>query len=250
METTCDWILGHRVQLEQPRKGFRVAIDTVLLAAAARVEEGESALELGCGVGGAMLALAARVPRARILGIEIQPELVELCRRNIERNSMTDRAQVVEGDIGRMRGAIPSLDKQDPSFPFDHILMNPPYHEANKHDLSQNQSKSRANAEQEGELAQWFAFAAAALKTGGGLTMIHRADRLESLLAQAAAAKLGGGEIVRVLPRENAPALRVILRLEKGTSSRPREGQALVMHEEGGGYTREAEEVLRHAKGV
>lgn len=263
MDTTCDWILGHRVRLEQPRKGFRVAVDTVLLAAAVRTETGQIALDLGCGVGGAMLALAARVPGARILGIEIQQELAELCRRNIERNGMSDRAQVVEGDIGRMRDRIPLPSWKRPGreeirapipdndasgFFFDHVLMNPPYHEAATHDLSPDRSKCRANAEQAGELAQWLDVAAAALKPKGWLTLIHRADRLEDILAQASSAGFGGGEVHRILPRENAPPSRVILRLEKGSGLPAREGKTLALHKSDGRYTAEAEDILRHAK--
>lgn len=260
MDTTCDGILGLRVHLEQPRKGFRVAVDTVLLAASVQAGAGQSALDMGCGAGGAMLCLAARVPGIRIMGVEIQPELVEICRRNIERNGMQDRAQVIEGDLSHMRGPAPALllegaaasdseQKYKYSAAFDHVFMNPPYHEAAKHDLSQNQSKLRANSEQVGELAHWLAFAAGALKQNGQLTMIHRADRLEDILAQAALAGVNGGEILRIFPRENEPPSRVILRLRKGDkAARARDGRNLVLHGKDNRYTEEAERILRHAE--
>ncbi|MER2520416.1 MAG: methyltransferase [Bdellovibrionales bacterium] len=310
METTCDGILGHRIQLEQPRKGFRVAVDTVFLAAAVQIEPGQTALDAGCGVGGAMLCLAARVPGIKIMGIEIQPELVELCRHNIERNGMQDRAQVVEGDINHMRNLIPlslwggvaasvipakagiqsasgserknrcfnaydqgqgsrpscaaDAAQLDPGFrrddacpyhdilpaSFDHVLMNPPYHEATTHDLSPDKCKLRANSEQEGELGRWLALAAAALKPGATLTMIHRADRLEGILERAKASSLGGGEILLVCPHENDPPSRVVLRLRKGDSLPPRQTRTIVLHDKDGRYTIEAEAILRHAEGA
>ena len=53
METplTDDALLGGRVRLLQPRKGYRVAVDAVLLAAAVDAAENARILDLGAGVG-------------------------------------------------------------------------------------------------------------------------------------------------------------------------------------------------------
>ena len=56
-----DSLLGGQVALWQPADGYRVAIDTVLLAAAVRVGPGARVLELGSGVGAASLCVANRV---------------------------------------------------------------------------------------------------------------------------------------------------------------------------------------------
>ena len=65
---TEDRILGGRVLLRQPAQGYRVAIDPVLLAAAAPARAGDLVLDVGCGVGAAALCLAARVPGVRAVG--------------------------------------------------------------------------------------------------------------------------------------------------------------------------------------
>ncbi|MDD2325451.1 MAG: methyltransferase, partial [Alphaproteobacteria bacterium] len=75
MHTTVDTLLGKRFEVEQPAEGYRIAVDTLLLAAAVPARGGERVLELGCGVGGAMLALAARVPDVAITGIEVQMDM-------------------------------------------------------------------------------------------------------------------------------------------------------------------------------
>ena len=70
METalTEDALLGGRVRLLQPRRGYRVAVDAVLLAAAVDPAAGERVLDLGAGVGAVGLCLAERVPDCTIVG--------------------------------------------------------------------------------------------------------------------------------------------------------------------------------------
>ena len=58
---TEDKLLDGRVTLLQPRKGYRVAIDPVLLAAAVPARLGDHVLDLGSGTGAASLCLAARL---------------------------------------------------------------------------------------------------------------------------------------------------------------------------------------------
>ena len=83
---TDDRLLGGRVALYQPAAGYRAAIDPVLLAASIPAREGETVLEIGAGVGGAALCLAARVPGIVVHGLEIQADLVDVAALNIDRN--------------------------------------------------------------------------------------------------------------------------------------------------------------------
>src|SRR5262249_20306821 len=60
-ETTHDLIYGGRVKVRQPARGYRVNIDTILIAAAlppAGVADTSRIVELGCGVGAALMAVA------------------------------------------------------------------------------------------------------------------------------------------------------------------------------------------------
>ena len=71
LETSEDAVLGGRLRLRQPLRGHRVGHDAILLAAATGAQSGEHAVDLGAGVGGAGLALAARVPGLRVSLVEI-----------------------------------------------------------------------------------------------------------------------------------------------------------------------------------
>ena len=90
MKDRCDQTDGHlldgRVRYVQPRHGFRSGIEPVLLAAAVPARAGDRVLEGGSGAGAALLCLAARVPGVRGLGIEQDPALVTLAKRNAAAN--------------------------------------------------------------------------------------------------------------------------------------------------------------------
>ena len=260
--TTLDGILNRRVWLEQPANGFRVAIDTVLLAAAVPAHAGDRILDLGCGVGGAMLCVACRVPDITGIGIEIQPELVELCRRNLARNGFASGLEVRQSDIasftkntvipanaGIQRSASARPIAKDDANNFDHALMNPPYHEESRHDASPNTIKRIANTETTNDLCIWIDAAAAALKQSGTLTLIHRADRQDEIL-NLLQNTFGEIEILPLLPKANTATKRIIIRARKGAASSVRILPTLVLHKPEGGYTNEAEAVLRHCKAL
>ncbi|MDX2028624.1 MAG: methyltransferase [Alphaproteobacteria bacterium] len=238
MDTTSDGLLNHRIKIEQPKYGYRVAVDTVLLAAAVPVQAGDRVLDLGCGVGGVMLCLATRVPGISAVGVEIQDELAELARRNIQGNALQADLKILQGDVTSL-----SLGNN-----FDHALMNPPYHDEARHDVSAHDGKRTANTEKEGDLPVWMERAALALKSSGMLTLIHRADRVEEILGYGK--KLfGATEILTILPKAGAAAKRVIIRFRK-------EGQGIrrcrdfVLHKPDGGYSDEAEKILREAEAL
>src|SRR5262245_16423553 len=94
-ETTEDRLLGERIVLTQPKHGFRANADTLLLAAA--VTPGARLLEAGCGSGGALLAVAARLPNTHFVGVERDSAAASLARHNAIANGA--QAEIVEGDI-------------------------------------------------------------------------------------------------------------------------------------------------------
>jgi tRNA1(Val) A37 N6-methylase TrmN6 len=240
-DTTLDGLLNRSITLEQPAKGYRVAIDTVFLAAAVPAQSGQRVLEFGCGVGGAMLCLGYRVAGLSILGVEKQQELAELCERNIERNTLSSILEVRMGDVLHL----PS-DQVGQS---DHVMMNPPYHEEAKHDVSAEIQKRLAHNDQEGDLEQWIANAARALKPTGVLTLIHRADREEEIrgLLQAYFGKL---EFMPLTPKQGMPSKRLLCRAYKGEGSKVLTYNPFILHEMDGHYTEKANRILRQAEAL
>lgn len=240
MNVTEDRLLDGRVILRQPRDGFRAAIDSVLLAAAIPATEGAKLLEPGIGVGGAALCLAARLPGCDIAGLEIQPELVRLAQQNIQLNGMENTVRVIEGDLANPPdGLIPGS--------FDHVMMNPPFLAAGRVHAPTDQSRALAHVEGAAGLAVWLGFALKMVRSKGSITLIHRADRLDEALA---AMTVVTGEIV-VFPlwpgRAGKAAKRIIIRGRKDIRAPTRLAAGLVLHENDGSYTAEADAILRGA---
>ncbi|HYL32640.1 MAG TPA: methyltransferase [Stellaceae bacterium] len=242
MPVSDDALLGGRVKLLQPTEGYRVAIDPVLLAAAVPAGAGDSVLDLGCGVGAASLCLAARVANCRVTGIEVQRELVRLAGENAARNGVADRVTIMAGDIAHPP---PRLEPGH----FAHVMANPPYMEADTASPSLLPAKATATVEGGADLAAWVRFALTMARPRGSITFIHRADRLEHLLAKFAG-RAGGIVVLPLWPGAGKPAKRVIVHARKDIATPTRLLPGMVLHENDGRYTAEADAVLRDAKAL
>jgi tRNA1(Val) A37 N6-methylase TrmN6 len=239
--TSEDAVLGGRLRLRQPLKGHRVGHDAILLAAGTGARAGEHAVDLGAGVGGAGLALAVRVAVLKLTLVEIDKTLCALAAENTWLNGLDARVDVLNCDAEDSRalteaGLSPGCA--------DRVLMNPPFHDQTRQNVSPDARRRLAHAAAPGLLPRWVASAAALLKTNGVLTLIWRADALPDVLG-ALNADFGNIAVMPVLPRAGAPAVRVLVRaLKSGTGAR-QDYPALILNDEHGTPTAAAEAVLR-----
>lgn len=201
-ELSFDAFLCGRLQLWQPLKGYRAATDPFLLAAACPATPGQSVLDLGCGAGAAALCLGRRVPGLQLYGLELQEAYSSLARRNASENAIAFHVET--GDLADMPTAL--------KLGFDHVIANPPYY-PRKGSPSPTANRDTA-LRAETPIATWVHAAARRLKPGGWLTLIAGADSLPDLLA-ALAPGLGSAVLLPLAPRENRPALRILLRARK-----------------------------------
>jgi tRNA1(Val) A37 N6-methylase TrmN6 len=236
--TSDDTLLGGRVKLRQPRDGYRVAIDPVLLAAAVPAGTEDRVLDIGCGTGAASLCLAARVKGCRIVGLERDPALVQLAQGNIARNDVADRLAVIEGDL---LDTPPSLAPGS----FTQVMANPPFLEAARASLSPIGARAAAAVESEALLADWIDFALTMLRDKGTLTIVQRADRLADLL-HALGSRAGGVIVFPLWPGEAKPAKRILLQARKGSAAPLTLAPGLVLHRADGRNSEAAEAILRH----
>ena len=238
--TTEDWLLNGRVRLHQSAAGYRVAIDPILLAAAVTATADDGALELGSGTGAAALCLHHRVPGCRIVGLENEPDMLALARQNALSNDVGDRVTFVQGDIG----APPA---QITAGVFDHVFSNPPFLQPVRADGRGDGNPQRAGAhiESSASLSTWIQAMVDALKPKGRLTLIHRADRLDELLAEL---RRHAGEIVLfpLWPKSGRPAKRILVSARTGVATPLRISPGLILHESSGAYTEAARAVLEN----
>ena len=243
-EITCSKILGSRLSLFQPCNGYRVAIDSVLLAAAIPAKGKDRILDVGAGTGAASLALLSRIDGVLVEGVEIQEWYANLAKKNAEQNGLQHRVKFLNRDISELKCDL-FLDN------FNHVMSNPPFLEKNQGRVPSNQGKAKSNIEGKFGLVNWIKFCIRAVKTRGTVTIIHRVDRLTQILS-AFDGKVGGVTIYPLWPRlgENQQARRVLIQCRKGVRSPTQLSSGLILHNQNGGYTEEAKAILSGAKGI
>lgn len=233
IERPVDSFLDGKVRVDQPLSGFRSGLDAVMLAAAVPAKPGQAVLELGAGSGAASLCLATRVPHLTVTGVEIDSGLAAAANRNAAVNGMGGRVSFAAADIF----ALPPELKRD----FDHVSANPPFHEGQK---SPDPARALALADS-GKLANWLKMGLQRTVSGGYFTLILRADRLDEALA---ALPMGGVSLFPLWPRAGEVAKRIIIQVRKGAAAPIKLLPGLILHAESGGYTPEADAVLRRGE--
>jgi tRNA1(Val) A37 N6-methylase TrmN6 len=238
---TDDAALGGRLRLFQPARGHRFGHDAILLAASVPARAGDVAVDLGAGVGAAGLALARRVDGVTVRLAEIDADLAALATENAERNGLADRVTVHVLDVtASVELATAGLARANS----DHALMNPPFHDAGRAQASPDARRRAAHLAAPGALAAWLGSAARLLRSGGTLTVIHRADAMDALVGLLEPA-FGALAIQPVHPKPDAGAIRILVRAVKDARAPLRLLPGLMLNGDDGRPTAAAEAVLR-----
>jgi tRNA1(Val) A37 N6-methylase TrmN6 len=234
---TDDRILDGRLVLRQPRKGYRAGVDAALLAAACDAPPGARVLDAGCGPGAALLSAAVRRPRVSFVGVERDPDALALAQSNIAANGLGERASAIAGDVAQRFSTLGLA-------PFDAAMANPPFFDdpaAIRGPAPEREGAYMAD----GGLEAWTRFLLKAVREGGSVTLIHRADRLADILALLGKGA-GSFRIRPIQPFADEPAKRVLARAVKTGKAPLVLLPPLVLHDRAGGkHTAETEAVLR-----
>jgi tRNA1(Val) A37 N6-methylase TrmN6 len=246
-DTTDDAVLGGRLRLKQKKRGHRVGHDAILLAAATAARPGDRMIEFGAGVGAAGLALAVRCPDVEVTLLEIDPELSGIAAENIARNGLGRRVRAVALDVTAPADEFTANDIGPGSA--DGVLMNPPFNDAARQNVSPDPARRTAHTAGEGLLGAWVGAAERVLHSAGTLTLIWRADGLAEVLS-ALDDRFGGIAVLPVYGRAGQPAIRVLVRAQKGSRAPFALLSGLMLNDETGKPTAEAEAVLRGAEAL
>ncbi len=236
VEQTEDGLLNGRLRLRQNADGYRAGVDAAMLAAACDAKPGQRVLDAGCGVGAVMLQAALRAPGAAFVGVERDPSAVERAQENIALNDLQDRVSVSAGEVSARPGPFAAA--------FDQALANPPFFD-DPGAIRGPSPEKRGAWLADGGLPAWTEFVTEAVREGGSVILIHRADRLGELLALLAR-RAGSFQVRAVYPFADAPASRILVRAVRAGRAPLKLLPPLVLHpREGAKHTPEAEAILR-----
>jgi tRNA1(Val) A37 N6-methylase TrmN6 len=240
-----DAFLGGKVLLIQPRRGHRAGLDAALLQALVPAEATGHAIELGAGVGSVAFAVGARAPGLRIIGIERDSGLVGCGAEALSlpgNAAFAERVTLIAGDVAAPKTWLGRAGLAQGEA--DWVLMNPPFDEEGHGTHSPDPFRDAAYVAPRGLLDAWVGTAAAILKPGGTLGMIHRPSALPEIVASLVP-KFGGLRIRAVHPNAGAEAGRVLVTARLGRRTPLALLPPLVLHEAGGAWTGAADAILR-----
>ena len=254
--TTDDSFFSGQVRLRQPRNGYRVGTDAVMLAASINTgaavkdqtrkqfgkQTGKKAvvrkrlLDMGAGVGGISLAVCQRSAGVHITAVERDQVSYDLLCHNI---SVNDRTKVIRPYLGDVLALPPVLRGS-----FDHVFANPPFHHSS--DMpSRSRRRREAHYADDAALSDWVASAVWAVKPKGRVSFIVRADRTDQVMWGLSDA--GAGEILLypLWSYRGSPAIRMIITARVGVKGAMAMLPGLVLHHPSGALTPEARRVMK-----
>jgi tRNA1Val (adenine37-N6)-methyltransferase len=194
----------------QRRDGHRFSVDDVATAYVAAHAQPQAIciLDLGTGLGSVLLHLAQHFPYARLAGIEAQAQSFELLRRNVVRNQLESRVQIVHGDL---RTDLESI--RQPTH-FDLITGTPPYFPPGTALDAHDAQRMMARIETRGGVEAYMDAARQRLAPGGVLVLCGAADAQPRILRTQRELHLV--RTTRIVPKQGKQALFCIweLRIE------------------------------------
>ncbi|HPQ90067.1 MAG TPA: methyltransferase [Candidatus Mcinerneyibacteriales bacterium] len=166
------------LKLLQPRKGFRISHDSLLLYIS--LPPGSSSvLDIGSGCGVISLLYAGDNPSSCVTGIDILEKNRNLAYENAARNGLS-RVRFLEGDVRDYR------EKE----PFELIFSNPPYRKAGSGRLSPSKDKNIALYDTHLDFQSLLLAAKRLLSPQGLFFMVIWEGRREEMIEKAAEASL------------------------------------------------------------
>lgn len=108
------------LKIIQNHKKFCFGTDAVLLSHFASIKRNDLVADLGTGTGIIPILLSAREEQSRLVGLELQADMVEMANRSIGLNNLHSRLEIIEGDIKK------APEMLGPNS-FNLVVSNPPY---------------------------------------------------------------------------------------------------------------------------
>ena len=191
--------------LEIPAGAFPLSTDSMLLAHFIRLPKQATVLDLGSGCGTLGVLLCAKDANCRVTGIELDENAHHAALHNIDQNGLNGRLESICGDLRQAHTFIPSGK-------FHCCISNPPYFSGGA------ASRTLPTARQDDccTTQQLFSTAAQSLRYGGDFYLVHKPEKLATLISTAIASGLEPKRLCSVYHHPGSNISLILLACRKG----------------------------------
>ena len=237
-EETLDMLFGGRLKIVQKKKGYRFSIDALLLAHFTEPALKDRILDLGTGCGIIPLLLIFQQKAERVVGVEIQPSLEDLARRNAALNHLSSRIEIWEEDLK-------ALKRESMEETFDAVLSNPPYRKVGSGRINPWPEKALARHEIKATLRDILQAAHHLLRGKGRLNLIYPAARAADLIQEMRKIHLEPKRLQFIHSHRNNEARLMLVETIKEGRPQIQVLPPLFLYDSANQYTPEAQELFQ-----
>ena len=220
--------------LYQSPNGYCYNSDSIFLYAFAKeFKIRGNILDIGCGVG-VLTSLLAKDFKANYYAVEKQEQMYNYAIKNFKLNGFSINAKNI------------TLQEYEPEVAFDVIISNPPFYKVDNNQ-SPNVSKNIARYEHHLPLSLLIKKSAKMLKQRGYFIFCYDAWQTDEIMSELKSCNLQPEFVRFVHPKASKEAKIVMISARKGSKAKCKIMPPLIVFNEEGIYTQEAEHAFKDA---
>ncbi|KYH34184.1 tRNA1(Val) (adenine(37)-N6)-methyltransferase [Clostridium tepidiprofundi DSM 19306] len=231
-DETLDDLQLNGIYVIQKKNGFRFGVDAVLLANFANVKRNARVIDLCSGTGIIPFIIAGKTEAKKIIGIEIQEDMVEMAKRSVEYNKLNEKMEFIHGDLKDIE-LLKNIERAEV------VTVNPPYKLQNSGIKNIEDKNAIARHEILCTLEDVIIACRTVLKDNGRMFMVHRPDRLVDIFTLMRKHRIEPKRVRMVHPYEGKAPNIVLIEGQRDGGKFLKWEPPLNVHTNNGEYTDE-----------
>ena len=215
--------------------------DAIVLADFCAPRHKDKCCDLGTGNGIIPLLWLRDFQPKEIVGVELSESAVTLLNKTLSFNNIEGKITPVHCDLRELKGVLPNEY-------YDIVSINPPYKKLGTGIVNEGEDYKNARHEFNCTLTDAACAASKLLKFGGRFCICQRPERLPDIFEAMRKFKIEPKSMREVIQRIGKEPSLVLVEGKKGSAPGFRINPPLILEDENGSYTPEAEELFNSYK--